>query len=203
MNKRTNLIIWIIAGIILISSIFILYTKYNPLNSTNSTSEKSFADISNVKKYKIPVTVQFPEKSVIAPEFNLLDLNGNYVNLAQFKGKKVILNFWATWCKYCVEEMPDFQLLKDVVKIDYNAVIVPIDVQENKETVSKFLTDNHLNLENVLLDVSGETADKYGISGFPSTFILNEDGTIHAVISGLTNKEAILAILYKMQQKNK
>lgn len=199
MNKKKKLVIWFVAIVIFISLVSMVNFIYNLDSGSAEKKDENFAETSKVKNYNIPNTVIFPEKGMVAPDFSLPDLNGKSISLSQFKGKKVILNFWATWCKYCIEEMPDFEKLNKVVGKDYNAVIVAIDVMETPELVNSFVKNNNLQLNNILLDESGATAEEYGVNGFPNTFILNEDGSVFAVIAGMTNKETILAILYKMQ----
>ena len=115
------------------------------------------------------------EEPIIAPDFELQDLNGNMVKLSDFLGKKVMINFWATWCGFCVQEMPDFMKLQDAHKDDL--VILFVNVGEKKEDVLKFVEKEKIS-GTILLDTDQKVATKYGVRSFPSTLALNEKGEI-------------------------
>lgn len=131
-------------------------------------------------------------------DFTLKDLDGKNVSLADYRGKIVILNFWATWCKYCVLEMPEFNALNETFQKDNDVVILAIDVQEDSDKVSNFVYANDIDL-NVLLDSDASISEKYNISGFPTTYFINRDGSIATSIVGATNKEAVLNVLKTMK----
>lgn len=111
-----------------------------------------------------------------APDFELETLNGESIKLSDLKGKKVIINFWATWCPYCVEEMPDLQKLYDKYK-DEGLILLGIDVGESKSKVDKFIKDKNLNFT-ILLDEKSEVAAKYGINSLPATIAVDENGVV-------------------------
>lgn len=115
---------------------------------------------------------------VQAYDFKLQDLSGKNVSLSDFKGKKVFLNFWATWCPPCRGEMPDIEKLYDETK-NSDLVILAINIGEDRDTVQSFLKSNNYNF-NVLLDISQSTAGKYNISGIPTSYFINKDGTVSA-----------------------
>ncbi len=113
------------------------------------------------------------EKVIVAPDFELESLDGTITKLSDLKGKNVIINFWATWCDFCVEEMPDLQKLQDEYK-DKDLLILAVNVGETKEEVEKFIEENNLTLT-VLLDKDGIVSNTYGVSSFPSTLAVNKD----------------------------
>ncbi len=86
-----------------------------------------------------------------------------------------MLNFWATWCGFCVVEMPDLQKLQDAHKDDL--LILTVNVGESKEVVQKFMEENNLNLT-VVLDKEMKIADTYGLRSFPTTISVNKAGEI-------------------------
>lgn len=116
------------------------------------------------------------EKVIIAPDFELESLDGTITKLSDLKGKNVIINFWATWCDFCVEEMPDLQKLQDEYE-DEDLLILAVNVGETKEEVEKFIEENNLTLT-VLLDKDGIVSNTYGVSSFPSTLAVNKDGEV-------------------------
>ncbi len=114
-----------------------------------------------------------------APVFTAYDINGNKISLASYKGKTVILNFWATWCPPCKAEIPeliDFEKKlsgKNTVLIGINA-----DSGENsKDTVKKYIREKGINYP-VIPDSGGRISNLYGIKTLPSTIVISEDGKI-------------------------
>ncbi len=115
------------------------------------------------------------EEPVMAPDFELEDLEGNMVKLSSLQGKKVIINFWATWCGFCVEEMPDLMKLQEEYKDDL--VVLYVNVGESKEDVLKFVEKEKIT-GTILLDAKQQVAATYGVRNFPSTIALNEKGEV-------------------------
>jgi peroxiredoxin len=126
-------------------------------------------------------------------------LNGKVVRLSDYNGKIVILNFFTVWCKYCKQEMPDLNELNMELEKDKAAILLAVDVQEPISTVRSYFAINNLNL-NVILDQDGSVTQKYGISGFPTTLIINKDGTLYTYISGRTDKKTLTDILNKINR---
>jgi peroxiredoxin len=109
-------------------------------------------------------------------DFNLLDLNGKRVILSGLKGKIVFLNFWATWCSPCREEMPSMQKLNARFK-DKDFAMLAVSLKEPASVVEKFFKDYSLTFT-ALLDSDGELMTPYRIRGIPNTYIIDRDGTI-------------------------
>ncbi|MDR2509944.1 MAG: TlpA family protein disulfide reductase [Spirochaetaceae bacterium] len=108
--------------------------------------------------------------------FTLTALDGASVSLDSLKGKVVFLNFWATWCPPCREEMPSMEALYQKFR-SKGLEIVACDIMENKERVEKFMRDKNINFQ-ALLDSDGRVSRTYGVQGIPVTFILDRDGMI-------------------------
>ncbi len=121
------------------------------------------------------------QPGAVAPEFELESLAGEKVTLKSFRGKVVLVNFWATWCVPCVAEMPALERLYKSLK-DKGVVVLAIntDASENKEAVRKFVADKGLSFP-VLMDPELEVAGKYGVSGFPETMLVGKDGLLKAL----------------------
>jgi peroxiredoxin len=224
MKKSINMVIWIVALAALMVAAYTFYAK-NKTESINiplqpnttqnavqqstagqsaqqtadeqATSGQSSADQPATEK---PATQQDTTQSekVMAPDFTLKGLDGKSVKLSDYQGKVVILNFWAVWCKYCKLEMPDLNELNKELEKEGEAVILAVDVQESADTVNEYLSSNNISLK-VLLDQDGSVAQQYGISGYPTTFVINKDGSVYTYISGATDKETLLEILGKIK----
>ncbi len=113
-----------------------------------------------------------------APDFRLQTIDGDEVSLGDFRGKVVLVNFWATWCPFCVSEMPAFQQLNE--DLDDEIVILGINRAESAAKQNEFF-DNVLDVKItyiLLLDPTDSVAKSYGVQVMPTTYFLNEEGVI-------------------------
>ncbi len=112
-----------------------------------------------------------------APEFSLTDLSGNAMRLANFKGRVVFLNVWATWCEPCRQEMPAMQSLYTRLHgPDFEMLGVNAD-QGDRAVVEQFVREHGLTFP-VLPDPELQIADRYGVTGYPETFIIDRNGRV-------------------------
>ena len=117
------------------------------------------------------------------------DLEGNEVKLEDYRGKGVLLNFWATYCPPCEKEMPYLESAYKDYK-DKGIEILAVDVGEPRILVNQFVSKKELSFP-VLLDWNGDTADLYEVHTLPVTFLINEEGEITEKISGELTEENI------------
>ena len=118
-----------------------------------------------------------------APSFKLPDLNGNQVSLAQYKGKLVMLDFWATWCGPCRMTMP---LLENLQKEYPNKmVLLAINLQESPKDVREYVRQQNLNSE-VLLDESGSVGETYGTGSIPMQVLIDKEGIVRHIQIGFS-----------------
>jgi len=118
-----------------------------------------------------------------APGFTLKSREGKAISLASFKGQVVLLNFWATWCGPCREEMPKLQALY----AKYNALgfaLVGVNVENNPDGAKKWLEDNGPVTFPILLDTKNEVSKLYRVDTMPSTVLIAKDGTMRFVHHG-------------------
>lgn len=140
--------------------------------------------------------------SQAAPEIVLEDLDGKTVRLSDYRGKVVILNFWASWCPPCKAEMPELEQ----VALEYNqgseAVLVTVNLTDGaRETPAKarqYIQDNRFTMP-VLLDTSGKAADDYNITSIPTTIIVDKQGNIGTRFSGPTTKANLQGYVDKLK----
>ncbi|MEC1602703.1 MULTISPECIES: redoxin domain-containing protein [Bacillus] len=128
------------------------------------------------------------EEGQQAPDFTLKTLLGERTSLSDVKGKKVLLNFWATWCKPCRQEMPAMEELQkehsDVAVIAVNFT----SAEKSEKKVQTFADTYHLTFP-ILIDKKGINAD-YNVFSYPTTYILDEKGVIQDIhIGTMTKKE--------------
>ncbi len=137
----------------------------------------------------------------VAPDFYLPDLEENDVRLSDFRGKVVFLNFWATWCKPCREEMPSMEVLYRNFKQDGLVVLaVSIDRVTTKQEIPPFVKSLNLTFP-VLIDSWGQTDKRYKLMGVPETYIIDQQGILREKVIGprdwtrLDNLEMVTALL--------
>jgi len=131
------------------------------------------------------------EVGMQAPDFTLQNMNEQEVSLSDYKGKKVFLNFWASWCPPCRQEMPDMQKLHE--EYGEELVILAVNIGEGKSTAANFMMQNDLNFP-VLLDTDKSTAQDYLVRGIPSSYFLDEDGIIINKVVGALSYERMLEL---------
>lgn len=119
-----------------------------------------------------------------APDFSLADLNDKHYRLSDFRGKVVFLNFWATWCKPCREEMPSMEILnKNFEKDGLVILAVSIDRVTTTKDIPPFVKGMNLTFP-VLVDSWGQTDKPYKRMGVPETFIIDQQGIIQEIVIG-------------------
>jgi len=140
-----------------------------------------------------------PKSSKMAPEFKLNNIRGGTTELSDFKGKVVLVNFWATWCAACVEEMDSMQnLYNDLKKKDVEIVAISID-RWNEDRIIDYADKKNLNFH-ILRDPDQKVRKQYYIMGLPTSYLIDGDGKIRGYVSGartwdsLTSKNTLLSL---------
>lgn len=126
------------------------------------------------------------EQGQVAPNFTLENLQGEEVTLSDLRGKRVVLNFWATWCPPCEAEMPHMQKYYDSYSKQDNVEIIGVNLTYAKEKISRveqFLENYEITFP-VLLEKDESVAIQYEIITIPSTFMIDTDGKIQKKIEG-------------------
>ena len=140
-----------------------------------------------------------PKSSKMAPEFKLNNIRGGTTELSDFKGKVVLVNFWATWCAACVEEMESMQnLYNDLKKKDVEIVAISID-RWNEDRIIDYADKKNLNFH-ILRDPDQKVRKQYYIMGLPTSYLIDGDGKIRGYVSGariwdsLVSKNTLLSL---------
>jgi len=149
-------------------------------NTNNNTSNES----NNSSENETPLST--------APNFTVYDLNGNEVNLTDFFGKPIIVNFWASWCGPCQMEMPDFNEAYATYKdeIEFLMVNMTDGSRETVEKASSFITESGYSFP-VYYDTEYSAAITYSVSSLPTTYFINSDGELIAHARGAIDAETL------------
>lgn len=130
------------------------------------------------------------EKGNLAPDFELSDMEGNPVKLSDYRGKAVLLNFWASWCPPCRAEMPHMEKLYNKYK-DENFDILAVNLtntEKNSGDAEKFVKELGLTFT-IPMDVKGEAGSDYNIMAYPTSYFIDSDGVIREKVLGALNEE--------------
>jgi thiol-disulfide isomerase/thioredoxin len=130
-----------------------------------------------------------------APDFELQALTGEMVSLSDFNGKPVLINFWATWCPPCVQEMPLLQEISD----DYagELVVLPVNGGDSMEQIRAFAEAYEYNLR-FLADPENALSLEYSVRGFPTSFFIDVDGLVQGTYVGMMDENIISYYLEKI-----
>ena len=123
-----------------------------------------------------------PAAGMPAAEFTLVDLNGQAKSLSDYRGKVVLLNFWATWCKPCTTEMPAMQAIYDRMR-DKGFVVLAVNELEDDEKVRAHIRE-YKHTFPVLMDRENRVANLYGVYGLPVSVFIDESGTVRSYVKG-------------------
>lgn len=134
-----------------------------------------------------------------APDFELTTLDGKTVRLSEFRGKGVLINFWASWCKPCRDEMPAIQRVYERHR-DKGLEVLAVNIAETEVTVDGFV--RHLDLTfPILLDQNREVTQLYGIGPIPSSIFVSPEGKVVRKVSGQMQEGQIESMVLEILPK--
>lgn len=138
------------------------------------------------------------EKGNIAPDFELVTTTGEKVKLSDFRGKKVLLNFWASWCGPCRAEMPDMEKLNkegrdDLVILAVNAT----QTEKSKEDPKSFIKELGLTFP-IAFDEKGEVVKMYQVIALPTSYFIDSKGKINEKYTGTLSHEQMVNGISKL-----
>lgn len=136
-----------------------------------------------------------------AVDFELEDQYGNIHRLEDYRGKTIFLNFWATWCPPCKAEMPDIQKLYEKSSTEGEDAVIVLGVaapnmgqEGSEEEIAAFMEEKGYTYP-VLMDTEGELFASYGITSFPTTFMIDRDGNVFGYVSGMLSADMMDSIV--------
>lgn len=163
-------------------------TEDNPKVETSPDAEENEEGQEQEERPEIP-----------APDITLKDQYGVEHSLLSYKGKTVFLNFWATWCGPCKKELPDIQKMYEEYGMNEENIVVlgitnPGGQDVSKEEISTFLEENGFTYP-TLFDETGEIFSMFGVSSFPTTFMIDANGNIYGYVTGMLTEDMMKDIV--------
>jgi peroxiredoxin len=167
--KRTGLLTGILVTVVPFIIPSLMAKDPSPASSQISSASDSFGVVKSLVERR-------------APSFCLKSLNGNQVVLDDFRGKPILLKFWATWCPSCLEELPMMEKFSQGNR-DQLVIFMPAIDGEKERKVRRVIEKNKITLP-VLLDPKAKTARAYGVNMIPASFLINREGLIVGIVVG-------------------
>ena len=172
-------------------------------SSAEGFFHKKKAPASVADDYSKKLGIERPDKVIRAPSFALEDLSAKRLSLKDLRGKVVFLNFWATWCIPCRQEMPTMERLQREMK-EQGLEVVAINIKESQKAVRKFTGELGLSFT-VLLDKDAKVSEEYGAWAIPLSYFINRKGEFVGKADGSRewdNREAKAFFLQLLREKN-
>lgn len=181
-----NSVKWVVIALVLIAVVASASVLYNKFSDDYVITPPVQTTIGNKNQGG-----QSPS-GYAAPDFTVLDYNGNQVNLSDFKGRPVVINFWATWCYYCKEEMPDFnEAFKKYPDVEFLMINATDGYQETVDSAKAYIENEKFDF-NVYFDTESEAVNAYYVNGFPTTFFVDANGNLVTYANGMLDYESLV-----------
>ena len=191
--KVLKLLIWVLAFAVMIVGASVLYNRLSGEMSVGGIATVA-QETAAAEETAAPgeTTPETQEASNLAPDFTVYDLEGNAHKLSDFRGKPVLLNFWASWCGPCQMEMPDFQKFYESHGDQVHFVIVNLTdgQQETVESASAFIEEKGYTFP-VYYDTDIDAAAKYGVSAMPVSYFIDAEGCFVAWAQGALSADML------------
>ncbi|MBV7507182.1 thiol-disulfide oxidoreductase ResA [Bacillus sp. sid0103] len=149
-----------------------------------------YANFTKDTKQKVAVGGQ-------APDFALVDMQGNKHQLSDYRGQGVFLNFWGTWCPPCKKEMPYINNQYHQYK-DKGVQVLTVDIQESELAVNQFADRLKLDFP-IMIDTDKEVMNTYGIDPLPATFLIDKNGKVVKYYTGELTEEKVREFMEKIK----
>lgn len=196
LKKNTNIVRYtkIIGGIVVLGmGIYMLNTGFSSIKALENRTSDNTTVVENTNDENLTDIEKY--------SFTLKDSHGNDVTLSDYKGKTVVLNFFATWCTYCKMELPSLEEINNTRDDIVIFLVATPDIgnEGSKEYIESFMEENGYSMT-VLYDETGEIVSKYNVSGLPTSFFFKPDGSVLGYVPGYVEESSLISILEECQK---
>lgn len=196
LKKNTNIVRYtkIIGGIVVLCmGIYMLNTGFTSIKALENRTLDNTTVVDNTNDESLTDIEKY--------SFTLKDNHGNDVTLSEYKGKTVVLNFFATWCTYCKMELPSLEEINNTRDDIVIFLVATPDIgnEGSKDYIESFMEENGYSMT-VLYDETGEVVSKYNVSGLPTSFFFKPDGSVLGYVPGYVEESNLIGILEECQK---
>ena len=206
MNKNKKTLLLVLVFVLLLGGAYILYNQLSgqvardsivvtqEAGSISGTQETQAPEASPQAEEETPAETEAPaqEEAPAAPDFTVLDTDGQEVRLSDMQGTPVVLNFWASWCPPCKSEMPDFEEASKTYegKVAFMMVNMTDGGRETVDTAKAYIEEQGYTFP-VYFDTQQEAAAGYGVVSIPTTYFIDAQGGVVAYGQGALDQSAL------------
>jgi thiol-disulfide isomerase/thioredoxin len=182
----------VVMGVLLVAAVAasgFLYSRF-----TAGRRSVPLASSASPESAAVPPGSETPQSSQTlekAPDFTVYTADGKKVSLSDFAGRPVVLNFWASWCYYCKQEMPEFAEVYQKEKDNVQFLFIDwVGGRETQDSAEAFLKKQNLNIP-VYYDRDEDAVTAYGLQGIPATFFIDKNGNLAGGINSMMDQDSL------------